>query len=333
MQMMPLCFGSLVVGFPVLQAALSGYSDLPMRTIARKFGAELTISEVLLDQFVVAVSNRKAKLYFIGEDEHPCGAQIMGNEPKLMKLATIRLIESGFDLIDLNFACPVKKVLARGRGGHLLKEPDTATKIIKEIISETNNRVPLTVKLRKGYDDSPKSKENFLTILNNAIELGVCGFTIHGRTVKEKYEGQSDWNFIREIKEYLVNKGLQNIAIVGSGDLFDAPTALRRLAETNINGLALARGAIGNPWLFRDIKSLLTKNILPKPPTLPEQKTILQEHYNLATKLYGESRTPSTMRAFAVYYSKLHPQSEQVRTDFVKVKNTKDWENVLEKWY
>ncbi|MDR1483802.1 MAG: tRNA-dihydrouridine synthase family protein [Planctomycetaceae bacterium] len=329
----PLRLGSLVVGFPVIQAALSGYSDPPMRMLARRFGAEFTMSEVLLDQFVVSVSRRKSRLYFADKNEHPCGAQIMGGESDLICRAVERLLESGFDLIDLNFACPVKKVLSRQRGGWLLNNPDNATKIIEQVSRLLNGKIPLTIKLRKGYDNTTQSRNHFFNILNNAANHGICGITLHGRTVQQQYTGQNDWDFVREVKEYLVQSGNSQVAVIGSGDLFDAETVLRRFRDSGVDGLALARGAIGNPWLFRDVKSLMLAGTLPNPPDLSEQKTVLREHFELASELYGESRAPTTMRAFAVYYSKLHPNMTNVRADFVRVKNAKDWDNVLEKWY
>ncbi|MDR0391810.1 MAG: tRNA-dihydrouridine synthase family protein, partial [Planctomycetaceae bacterium] len=321
------------VNFPVIQAALSGYSDLPMRTISRRFGAEFTISEVLLDQFVVSVSRRKSRLYFVGESEHPCGAQLMGNEPDQMCRAVERLIESGFDLIDLNFACPVKKVLSRGRGGWLLCEPEVAINIVEQISRVINGVVPLTIKLRKGFDETLRSRDNFFKILDESINFGVCGVVVHGRTVKQRYEGQSDWDFVRVVKEHLIKCGNSKVAVIGSGDLFDAEVAIRRLVESGVDGLALARGVIGNPWLFRDIKSLMFGGVLPRPPELSEQREVLREHFDLAIDLYGESRAPTTMRAFAVYYSKLHPNMSAVRADFVRVKTKDDWNRVLEKWY
>jgi nifR3 family TIM-barrel protein len=333
MDISPLRLGSLTIKFPVIQAALSGYSDLPMRTIARKFGAEFTISEVLLDQFVVSVSRRKSRFYFAGVGERPCGAQIMGNEPDLMCRAVERLIEVGFDLIDLNFACPVKKVLSRGRGGCLLSEPDVAIEIIERVSKTIAGVVPLTIKLRKGFDETSQSRNNFFKILDAAVDLGVCGVTVHGRTVRQRYEGVSDWDFVSGVKEYLAGRGGANVAVIGSGDLFDAETAVLRLRDSGVDGIALARGAIGNPWIFRNIKSLLEGRGLPNPPTIQEQREILSLHFELAVELYGESRAPTTMRAFAVYYSKLHPNMPEVRADFIKVKNSTDWNNVLKKWF
>jgi nifR3 family TIM-barrel protein len=329
----PLRLGRLEVSFPVIQAALSGYSDAPMRKIARKFGAGFTFCEVMLDQFVVTVSKRKSKLYFAESDEHPVGAQLMGCEPEQFVRAAQRLVDNGFDLIDLNFACPVKKVLGRGRGGFLMSQPKTALSIVEAVRREIPDSIPLTVKLRKGFDDSPENRDNFFEILDGCTERGVCGVTVHGRTVRQRYEGESDWDFIKNVKQYLTARGQSHVAVIGSGDLFTPEKCVQRLTESGVNGLALARGVIGNPWLFRDVFFLLQGQPKPEPPTLKEQQEILAEHFRLAVELYGERRAATTMRALGIRYCLRHPLAETVRQAFVRVKNAADWNQVLDKYY
>jgi nifR3 family TIM-barrel protein len=304
-----------------------------MRKIARKFGAEFVLCEVMLDQFVIAVSKRKSRFYFAGTDDHPIGAQLMGCEPEQFVRAAQRLVGEGFDLIDLNFACPVKKVLGRCRGGYLMSDPKTALHIIAAVRQNIPDTIPLTVKLRKGFDDSPESKKMFFEILDGAIDRGICGITVHGRTVRQRYEEESDWNFIREVTQYLAAKNRSEIAVIGSGDLFTAETCLQRLRESGVNGLALARGVIGNPWLFREVAALLQQKPMPEPPSMLEQGEVLAEHFRLSAELYGERRAATTMRAFGVKYSLLHPATGLVRQDFVQVKSAADWNHVLKKWY
>ncbi|MGL6194018.1 MAG: tRNA dihydrouridine synthase [Thermoguttaceae bacterium] len=338
----PLKFGPLTIKFPAIQAALSGYSDAPMRRIARLFGAEFTLCEVLLDQFVVSVSRgRKAKLYLqVEEDDHPCGAQLMGCEADTFVPAAEKLIESGFDLIDLNFACPVKKVLGRLRGGYMMSDPKTALEIVEKVRKSLPDRIPLTIKLRKGYDDSPESEKKFFEILDGSIELGIAGVTVHGRTVKQRYTGESDWDFISRVKKHVVEKldkrnekdasgEKQTVAVLGSGDLFTAQTCIDRMNESGVDGIALARGIIGNPWLFREVFALMNNQPLPEPPTIDEQRKVLQEHYRLSEQLYGHKRSSTTMRGFGIRYSQLHPNSLEVREAFVRL----PWDEVLEKYY
>ena len=325
--------GAVEIRTPIIQAALSGYSDAPMRKIARQFGCEFVLCEVMLDQFVVAVSKRKSRFYFADSDEHPIGAQIMGSEPTQFVRAAQRLVDEGFDLIDLNFACPVKKVLGRQRGGYLMSDPKSSLDIVAAVRRNIDDAIPLTLKLRKGFDDSAESRMRFFEILDGAVGQGVCGITVHGRTVRQRYEGTNDWNFIREVKQYLLAKNRPDVAIIGSGDLFTADVCMQRLVESGVDGLALARGIIGNPWLFQEVSAVLKGQPKPEPPSLAQQREVLAEHFRLSAELYGEPRAATTMRAFGVKYCLLHPCFEQVRQDFVKVKTAADWNGTLEKWY
>ena len=257
----------------------------------------------------------------------------MGSEPDQFVRAAQRLVGEGFDLIDLNFACPVKKVLGRHRGGYLMSDPKAALDIVQAVRQNIPDTVPLTLKLRKGFDDLPESRKRFFEILDGAADQGICAVIVHGRTVRQRYEGESDWDFIREVKQHLVAKNRPDIAVVGSGDLFSAEVCVQRLSESGVNGLALARGVIGNPWLFQEVSALLNGQPKPVSPSLDEQRDVLAEHFYLSAQLYGERRAATTMRAFGVKYCLLHPHSEQVRQDLVKVKTAVDWNGVLEKWY
>jgi nifR3 family TIM-barrel protein len=323
-------FDNLRLQFPAIQAALSGYSDAPMRKISRLCGAEFTLCEVFLDKFVVDVSRgNKSRFYLaVDESDHPTGAQLMGSEPEMFATAANRLIGFGFDLIDLNFACPVKKVLGRRRGGMLMTSPPTALEIIDRVRNSIPPNIPLAIKLRKGYDDSPQSEDQFWEILDGAFQRGIAAATVHGRTVKQRYDGASDWDFIARVKQHAGSR-----TILGSGDLFTAETIAQRIRESGVDGVALARGAIGNPWLFSQTRNALNGEPIPSPPTLAEQYEIILRHYNLSETLYGAHRSASDMRKFGVNYAKLHPEPLAVRNDFVRAKNRDDWMNVLKKWY
>ncbi len=322
-------FDRLQLKFPVIQAALSGYSDAPMRKISRLYGAGFTLCEVFLDQFVVHVSQGKKSRFYLSldEDDHPTGAQLMGSDPEMFVSAAKRLVEFGFDLIDLNFACPVKKVLGRSRGGYLMTDPPKALEIVDRVRESIPENIPLTIKLRKGFDDSPRSEDRFFELLDGAFDRGAAAVTVHGRTVLQRYAGLSDWEFIGRVKRHAGSK-----VILGSGDLFDAETVVRRMRETGVDGVALARGAIGNPWLFQQVRAALAGKPVP-PPSLAEQDAVILQHYNLSETLYGAHRSASDMRKFGVYYAKHHPQETSVRDAFVRAKNRDDWLQVLRTWY
>ena len=323
-------FDDLKLPFPVIQAALSGYSDAPMRQISREFGAGFTLCEVFLDQFVVHVSQGKKSRFYLNihASDHPTGAQLLGSEPNLFVSAAKRLVEFGFDLIDLNFACPVKKVLGRCRGGYLMTDPPKALEIVERVRESIPASIPLTIKLRKGFDDSAQSEDRFYAILDGGFVRGIAAATVHGRTVLQRYDGVSDWDFIGRVKRHAGTR-----VILGSGDLFDAETVIRRMKETGVDGVALARGVIGNPWLFSQVHTALAGDPMPSPPSLAEQAAVIMRHYDLSETLYGAHRSASDMRKFGVYYAKLHPQQTAVRDAFVRAKNRDDWLAVLRTWY
>jgi tRNA-dihydrouridine synthase B len=321
--------GPLAIEFPAVQAALSGYSDWPMRLIARRAGAAYTVCEVMLDQFILNVTKgRKAKRFLrVSEEEHPCGAQLMGAQPEMFPPAALKLVEAGFDVIDLNFGCPVKKVLGRCRGGFLLSDPDTALAIVGRVRDVLPPHVPLTVKMRRGMDDSAESRERFFTIFDGAFRLGAVAITVHGRTVRQRYEGRSSQEFLRQVKQHAGTR-----TVLGSGDLFTAEDCLGMLRQTGVDGISIARGAIGNPWIFEEVRALASGVVLP-PPSLHRQRAVIAEHYRLTEEIYGPSRCCRVMRKFGIKYAQLHPQAKEVRDAFVAVTAPSHWRAALEKWY
>ncbi len=322
--------GPVRLDFPVVQAALSGYSDAPMRIIARRLGAPYALCEVMLDYFIMQVRLRKATshLLYAAAEEHPVGGQLMGAEPEQFGPAAQRLVERGFDVIDINFGCPVKKVLGRCRGGFHLSQPDVALDIITRVRDAVPPHIPVTLKMRRGIDDSAESREKFFEIFDGAYQRGVAAITVHGRTVMQRYDGPSRWEFLRELKAYAGKR-----VVLGSGDLFDARACLDMIQYTGVDGVTVARGAIGNPWVFAHARVLARGEPLPAPPTLHEQRDVIAEHYRLAEELYGPEHCVSTMRKFGIKYSRMHPQHVQVRADFTAVNQPGAWRGVLDKWY
>ncbi len=322
--------GNIVLDFPVVQAALSGYSDTAMRLIARRLGAPYTICEVMLDQFILAVKPRRKNHHFmhVADDEHPVGGQLMGADPTQFGPAAKRLVEHGFDVIDINFGCPVKKVLGRCRGGFHLSQPEVALEIIERVREAVPAEIPVTVKMRRGIDDTSESREKFFEIFDGAYERGAAAITVHGRTVTQRYDGPSRWDFLRELKQHAGGR-----VVLGSGDLFDAQACLEMMRYTGVDGVTVARGAIGNPWVFGEARALAAGLPMPEPPTLFEQRDVIAEHYSLAEELYGPAKCVPTMRKFGIKYSQLHPQHKEVREAFCGVKQPGGWRDVLSEWY
>lgn len=322
--------GPLSIDFPVVQAALSGYSDWPMRRIARRHGAPYALCEVLLDQFLVQLKNRERTKHFLHlcDQDRPVGGQLMGAEPEQFAQGAARLVAAGFDVIDINFGCPVKKVLGRCRGGFHLGQPEVALEIVRRTRDIVPAEIPVTVKMRRGIDDSAESRDKFYRILDGAFAAGIAAVTVHGRTVAQRYVGRSRWEFLAEVKRHVGNRTL-----LGSGDLFTAQDCLDMLSETGVDGVTVARGAIGNPWIFAQARALSTGQPIPPPPTLHEQAAVLREHYGLAEQLYGSQRCAVPMRKFAIKYTALHPDQEAVRPAMTRIRCREDLEAALARHY
>ncbi len=296
--------GSIQLDMPFIQAPLAGYTDHPMRILAKRFGCPLTFTGVMLDRIALHDKALKKLKFQPMDNEHPVGAQVLGDDPEVMAQAAKKFIEVGYDLIDLNFACPAPKVLRRRRGGSLMRKPQ----FIRETFLRTRELVdtPVFMKIRIGYDKSEASEEDFWTICENATSDGVDMVAIHGRTVCQKYRGKSDWTRIAEAK-----KRFPNLTIFGSGDVLSPEIAVHRLRDTGIDGVIVARGAIGNPWIFQEIRALWSGSETPQPPTLTEQGRLMLEHFEMIRAFRTEKKAVPYFRKFAAGYCKRHPERKK----------------------
>lgn len=320
--------GNLAINMPVVQAALSGYSDLAMRRVARLHGARYTLNEVVLDKLVLTRGKKQRWITQLTPDDHPVGGQLMGAEPETFARAADAMVEAGYDCIDINFGCPVRKVLGRCRGGFLLSQPPIALDIVRRVYDAVGGRRPVTVKMRRGTDDDEQSERNFFEILDGAFAIGVDAVTVHPRTVKQRYVGPSHWPFLARVKKHAGDR-----VILGSGDLFEPADCVRMMAETGVDGVTAARGCIGNPWLFREAEALLAGRPLPDPPGVAEQGETIRRHFHWTVESYGQARAGAVMRKFGIKYSELHPMRLAVRDAFIRARTTADWLAVLDEWY
>jgi nifR3 family TIM-barrel protein len=318
--------GNLNLDVPFFQAPLSGYSDRAMRVLACKYGAPLTYTGVMLDKIALY---RKAfdSLYVRpGEDEGPVGAQILGSDPETMAVAAESFANIGFDLIDLNFACPAPKVLRRFSGGYLLKEPEKAIKILQYVRKSVS--CPVTIKLRTGFDNSQESLDKFWQICKGAVAEGVDAIIIHGRHVKKLYRDISNWKILSEVK-----REFPQATIIGSGDLMDAETVVERLKTSGLDGVIIARGAIGNPWIFRETRALYEGRPKPEGPGLTEQGEVYLKHYELIAEMLPMRKSVRYFRKFAVGYGKHHPERKRVQADLIAAKTREELYAAVKEWY
>jgi len=318
--------GNITLDVPFFQAALSGYSDYAMRQLAREFGAPLTFSGVMLAKSAAHAKVLAKPAFRPRDNEHPIGAQLLGEDPKITARAASALSNVGYDLIDLNFACPAPKVLRRGRGGALLNNPDKAIEICRSVRESVD--CPVLMKLRVGFDGKAASTDKFVEIASRAIVCGIDALVIHGRTVTDKYRGRADWKILVELK-----KQLPQATIVGSGDLFDAEQIVGLLRTTGLDGVTIARGAIGNPWIFRDLRAVLKGKPVPPPPEVKQQRQIILKHFELVCLLYDKAKTIRYFRKFLVNYCKLHPQRKMAQQALLAAKDKKELFAVIDRWY
>jgi len=329
---------------PFYQAGLAGYSDGAMRLIARKHGCPFCVTEALLDRTLInggkgrrredpnllaeeAASGDIESNTAAGLDDHPIAGQVIGTNPDEMAHGALILSEMGYDMIDVNLACPVKKIRRRNRGGHFLCAPQAACDILSAVREAVPDSLPISVKMRRGWDDTDESEQNFYIVFDHAYDVGFSWATVHARTVEQRYKGPSRWNFLR----HLVASRPDHL-IFGSGDIWCFADIFRMMEQTGVNGVSVARGCIGNPWIFTQARELMEGNE-PKPPTIEEQRSALLEHIDLCIRLHGEKPASRMMRKFGIRFAVHHPTPEKVKNKFIQVESMQGWKAVVDEFY
>jgi len=322
----PLRIGGITVDFPVVLAALAGYTDLPYRLVCRACSAPYTATEAMLDRQVLLEGKLRKRMIRLDPADRPIAGQIMGNEPETMARAAASLDGMGFDVVDLNFACPVRKVVSRNRGGSLMRDPGLALDIVRAVIEAVPGR-PVTLKLRRAFPEADEKREAFWAIARGAFEAGAAAICVHGRSVEQKYRGKADWDFLARVKREFPGR-----TIIGSGDVHAPADALRMIAETGVDGVAAARGAIGNPWFFAQARDLAAGRPARK-PGLDEQRDLIYRHFQLACETYDARRGLKILRHFCLQYAKMHPRRTELRNALVAVRTEEQWRSVLDSFY
>ncbi|MDD5043387.1 MAG: tRNA dihydrouridine synthase DusB [Patescibacteria group bacterium] len=298
-------------------APMADITDEPFSLICKKMGAEVIFREMVSAEAIVRGSAKTLKMCEFKKSERPIIQQIFGKDPQVMARAA-KIIAKKFrpDGIDINMGCPAKKIIADFNGASLMRDPKLAAEIIREVKKTVS--VPVSVKTRTGWSDEKEILE-FSKIIEKA---GGDLITIHGRTKKQGYSGKANWQIIGEVKKQLA------IPVILNGDIFSAEDAQRALEQTRCDGIMIARGAIGNPWIFRQTKNLLNKNIVPQKITAVEIKKIVLEHAKLHLKFYGQDKI-LTFRKHLVQYFKGVLGAKKLREKLVKISTLKELEKIL----
>ncbi len=349
--------GDVTLDAPFFQAGLAGYSDAAMRIVARRHGAPFCVTEAMLDQFLISGGKGLAAAE-LTDDDHPIAGQLMGSHPAEIAAGAKILVGLGYDVIDVNLACPVKKIRKKARGGHLLSVPEEAIAILDAVKQAVGDDRPCMVKLRRASDDTAEAEANFHRIFERVIDLGYAAAVVHSRTVEQKYVGPGYRPFLRELVA-AYGGGSQGVngprgqgggspldpsapvpstpsfVIGGSGDVWTAEDIFRMIDETGVQLVSVARGCIGNPWVFRQARAYMAgdRDGVRRPPTVFQQRDVLLDHFQLAVGVHGETRASMQMRKFGIRFSRHHPVGEAVRQAFISVKSLGDWHAVLERYY
>lgn len=273
---------------------MAGCTDLAYRKIARRFGCQIAFTEMVKDKPVVQGNPKTLDMLQTADWDHPLGMQVVGRDPELMREAAKRLESLGADVVDVNLGCPVPKVVNDGCGAALLKEPAQVGRILDAMVSAV--KVPVTIKMRTGFGDG--DDDRFLQIAKLAGDCGVGAITVHGRTRKQMYTGFSNHEAIRAVKE------VATVPVIGNGDIRSGADAKRMLEDTGCDGVMLARGALGNPWIYREVEQYLETGTIPPPPTVAEKAAVLREHFQAVRELYGDRLAPSLIRRVIHWFVK-----------------------------
>jgi len=337
---------ALVPGFdaPFFQAGLAGYSDGPMRLVAREHGAPFCVTEALLDRTLINGGKGRRKEdpdllasecglgdpeenRIAGLEDHPIAGQVMGTLPHEMARASEILVGMNYDVIDVNLACPVKKIRKSNRGGHFLAHPEDAIAVLAAVRAAVPERIPCTVKLRRAWDDTPEMARAFERIFDAAYDLGYAWTTVHCRTVRQRYLGPAKWDFLRDLRRRHPDR-----IFFGSGDIWEVEDIFAMLEWTGVSGVSVARGCIGNPWIFRQARSLMAGGE-PVVPAPVEQRRALVRHFELAVALHGETRAGRLMRKFGIKFARHHPSPAEVKREFIACSTVAEWREVIDRRY
>lgn len=321
--MQTLQIGNVTLKNNLILGPMAGVTDLPFRLLCAEQGAGLLCMEMVSAKAILYNNKNTKAMLTIDEREHPVSLQLFGSDPQIMGDIAKRLEDEGvpFDILDINMGCPVPKVVNNGEGSALMKQPLLAGQIVEAMAKATSR--PVTVKIRKGFDDAHVNAPELAHI---AQESGAAAVAVHGRTREQYYSGQADWSVIRKVKETV------QIAVIGNGDILTAADAIRMREETGCDGFMVARGAQGNPWIFAQILHEWETGEPLEKPSLQEMADMMLRHARMQIAFKGEYVGIREMRKHAAWYTGGYHGASHVRRALSEVESYSQLEELIHKF-
>lgn len=300
--MSKLTIGNVTLDNNIILAPMAGVSDLPFRLLCREQGAGLVCMEMVSAKAIYYNNRNTESLMEIHPREMPVSLQLFGSDPVIISEMAKRIEERPFSFLDINMGCPVPKVVNNGEGSALMKNPRLVEEILGSLVKAI--RKPVTVKIRKGFDDK---SVNAVEIAKIAESCGAAAVAVHGRTREQYYSGHADWDIIAQVKDAV------KIPVIGNGDVDSPQAAAQMLAQTGCDGVMIGRAAQGNPWIFREVREYLEKGIVLERPTNQEKKEVILRHAALQLEYKGEYTGVREMRKHLAWYTVGMPHSARFR--------------------
>lgn len=314
--------GTIQLENRVLTAPMAGITDKAFREILKTMGAAMVFTEMVSDKALTYANRNTLELLDIQGEEYPAAVQIFGSEPKVMAEAAKIVEARGADLIDINMGCPAPKIVRNMEGCALMKNPSLAAEIVKAVVGAV--KLPVTVKIRKGWDEE---SANAVQMARRVEDAGARAVTVHGRTRDQFYGGSADWQIITDVKKQLM------IPVIGNGDIWHPSDARRMIQETGCDGVMIARGMLGNPWLVRRTVDILSGNDDPGEPDLRERLTLAKDHLKRVVELKGELSGVRQMRKHLAWYIKGLKDAARMRTEINQLSTQREIISLLERYF
>ena len=314
----PLKIGSVTLPNNLILAPMAGVTDLPFRLLCKEQGAGLLCMEMVSAKAILYKNRNTESLLEIDPRENPVSLQLFGSDPEIISKIAHQIEDKPFDILDLNMGCPVPKIVNNGEGSALMKNPKLAGEIIRETVKAIDK--PVTVKIRKGFDDE---HINAVEMAKIAEDAGAAAVAVHGRTREQFYSGRADWDIIRQVKEAV------SIPVIGNGDWLTAEDVIAMEAQTGCDGFMIARGAQGNPWIFRQILHYFETGEHLAKPTLEEVTQMILRHARMMLEFKGEYIGIREIRKHAAWYTAGYPNSARLRVAINNVESFEALEELL----